>query len=298
MAKRNKLKNVQINEQELTPTVIGYLNDKGASPLFLIVIFGILFAFLYFLPEVNVYIEQKRGNDYSSNVPGVVDNNENEFSRDDAGKEFDLKKDTEIVIKEITLSNFVIDQDKITFVVKNNSDKIVDFTQQEYYLYLKDSDGLVNEALLLKDLVILENKEQEISLSVDDNEYSKIFIDKFKEEYISDITLVDNKLTCILEGDKYIYEFEDDVMMYESYVYESDESSESLLTKYQNEQEELSKLDGVDVTLSFIEGIYYKVQVDLAKADVKKLNDLNFFLKEAKAKIVKVKMENNGYYCS
>lgn len=298
MAKRKKLKNVQINEQELTPTVIGYLNDKGASPLFLIVIFGILFAFLYFLPEVNVYIEQKRGNDYSSNVPGVVDNNENEFSRDDAGKEFDLKKDTQIVIKEITLSNFVIDQDKITFVVKNNSDKIVDFTQQEYYLYLKDSDGLVNEALLLKDLVILENKEQEISLSVEDNEYSKIFVDKFKEEYISDITLVDNTLTCILEGDKYIYEFEDDVMMYESYVYESDESSESLLTKYQNEQEELSKLDGVDVTLSFIEGIYYKVQVDLAKADVKKLNDLNFFLKEAKAKIVKVKMENNGYYCS
>lgn len=298
MAKRKKLKNVQINEQELTPTVIGYLNDKGASPLFLIVIFGILFAFLYFLPEVNVYIEQKRGNDYSSNVPGVVDNNENEFSRDDAGKEFDLKKDTQIVIKEITLSNFVIDQDKITFVVKNNSDKIVDFTQQEYYLYLKDSDGLVNEALLLKDLVILENKEQEISLSVDDSEYSKIFIDKFKEEYISDITLVDNKLTCILEGDKYIYEFEDDVMMYEAYVYESDESSESLLTKYQNEQEEFSKLDGVDVTLSFIEGIYYKVQVDLAKADVKKLNDLNFFLKEEKAKIVKVKMENNGYYCS
>ena len=44
MAKRKKLKNVQINEQELTPTVIGYLNDKGASPLFLIVIFGILFA--------------------------------------------------------------------------------------------------------------------------------------------------------------------------------------------------------------------------------------------------------------
>lgn len=298
MAKRKKLKNVKISEQELTPTVIGYLNDKGASPLFLIVIFGILFAFLYFLPEVNVYIEGKRGNNYSNNVSGVPDNVENEFSKDDTGKEFDFKKDTQIVIKEISFSNFVIDQDKITFVVKNNSDKIVDFTQQEYYLYLKDSDGLVNEALLIKDLVILENKEQDISLSVDDSEYSKIFIDKFKEEYISDIVLTDDTLTCILEDDKYIYEFEDDEMIYETYVYESDESSEQLLTKYQNDQEALSKLDGVDVTMSSIEGIYYKVRVDLANANIETLDDANFFLKEEKAKMIKIKMENNGYYCS
>ena len=69
MAKRKKLKNVVIAPDELTPTTIGYLAEKKSNPLFLLFIFAVLFLFLYYIPDINKYIEKKRGNDYTNNVP-------------------------------------------------------------------------------------------------------------------------------------------------------------------------------------------------------------------------------------
>ena len=58
------------------------------------------------MPEINVYIEQKRGNDYSSNVPTVPNDNEEDYSQTDIGKEFEFSLDTKIVLKELMLSDF------------------------------------------------------------------------------------------------------------------------------------------------------------------------------------------------
>ena len=63
MAKRKKLKNVVIAPDELKPTTIGYLAEKKSNPLFLLFIFAVLFLFLYYIPDINKYIEKKRGND-------------------------------------------------------------------------------------------------------------------------------------------------------------------------------------------------------------------------------------------
>ena len=55
MAKRNKkLKNVQISNEELVPTTIGYLETRQKGPFLLIFIFAVLFATLYFMPQITV----------------------------------------------------------------------------------------------------------------------------------------------------------------------------------------------------------------------------------------------------
>lgn len=298
MAKRKKLKNVKISEQELTPTVIGYLNEKGASPLFLIIVFGILFVFLYYLPEINVYVEQKRGNDYRNNVPSVPNNNEEEFTQNDAGKEFSITNDVNILLNEITLSEFNLEENTLFFKVKNNSNKIVDLSQNEYYLYLKDSDGLVNETIKLDDLVILENSEQEISFEIVNVSVSKLIIDIFKEDYINEISLVDNKLTCSLEDETYIYEFNNNEIIFESYIYEVNDASESLIYKYQKQKEKYEEIEGIEINLSSNFGLLYEIKADLRVVDIAKLKDDNFFAKNIKAKIIKFKMEENNYSCS
>lgn len=298
MAKRKKLKNVKISEQELTPTVIGYLNEKGASPLFLIIVFGILFIFLYYLPEINVYVEQKRGNVYNNNVPSVSNNNEEEFSQNDAGKEFAITDDVKILLNEITLSEFNLEENVLSFKVKNNSNKIVDLSQNEYYLYLKDSEGVVNETIKLDDLVILENSEQELSFEIVSVSVSKIIIDTFKEDYISEISLVDNKLTCSLDDETYIYEFNNNEIIFETYIYEVNDASESLIYKYQKQKERYEEIEGVEINLSSNFGLFYEIKADLSVVDIAKLNDDNLFEKDMKAKIIKFKMEDNGYSCS
>ena len=298
MAKRKKLKNIKINEQELTPTVIGYLNEKGASPLFLIILFGILFVFLYYLPEINVYIEQKRGNDYSSNVPTVPNDNEEDYSQTDIGKEFEFSLDTKIVLKELMLSDFKLDSDVITFNAKNNSNKIIDLSQNDYYLYLKDENGEINDIIYFNDLVLLENKEQKMSFTVNSVSIKNIIVDTFKEEYIKEISLVNDTLTCVLDEETYIYKFEESILKIQTYIYENSDPQESLIYKYQNLKEKYDELEGVEVILSTHAGLSYKMIVDSNLVDFDKLNDNNLFVNNVEDKIIKFIMENNGYLCS
>ena len=60
MAKRKKLKNIQISNQELTPTTIGYLDSKQKGPFLLLFIFAVLFATLYYMPELTEYFSGKK----------------------------------------------------------------------------------------------------------------------------------------------------------------------------------------------------------------------------------------------
>ena len=298
MAKRKKLKNIKINDQELTPTVIGYLNEKKASSLFLIVVFGILLAFLYYLPDINKYVEQKRGNDYSNNVPYIPNNNEEKYEQNDTGKEFDFSSKTIIVMNEISFSEFNIENDTLSFIAKNNSNKILDIGQYGYYIYLKDSDGNVSDAIKIDDIVVLEEGEKDLVFSVESISASKIFIDVFKEEYINEVTLVDNTLNCTLEDETYIYNFENDILKNETYIYEKFDASDSLIYKYQKRKEKYEVYEGIEIDIDDTNGLYYEVNVDINVADTTKLNDENIFDNTYKPKVIKFKMEENGYSCS
>ena len=140
MAKRKKLKNVVISNQELTPTTIGYLNEKDGGILFVIVAFGIFFAFLYFVPDINQYIEKLKGNDVNQNIPYIPDDPVVEEERqDDSGKEFDFNLDSKIVIGDLTFSKFSANVDTISLSVVNTSKEIVNCSEEEYYIILKNT---------------------------------------------------------------------------------------------------------------------------------------------------------------
>lgn len=298
MAKRKKIKDVKIIEQELTPTILGYLDEKKASPLFLIIVFGILLAFLYYLPEINQYVEQKRGNDYSNNVPFVPSDNEEKFEQNDSGKEYDFSEDASIVMNEITFSDFKLVNDSLSFVAKNNSSKMIDIGQYGYYIYLKDSDGNINDAIKLDDIVVLEESEKDLVFNIESISVSKIFIDVFKEEYINEITLVDNTLTCTSEDETYIYSFENDVLVNEIYIYQTYDASDSLIYKYQKRKEKYEVYDGVEISFDDDNNLYYQVNVDVNIADTTKLNDENIFDKTYKPKVINFKLKEKGYSCS
>lgn len=298
MAKRKKLKDVKINEQELTPTVLGYLNEKKANPLFLIVVFGILLTFLYFLPEVNQYIEHKRGNDYSGNVPYVPSDNEEKFEQNDAGKEFKLNSNLVITMNELTLSSFELGAENISFKVTNNSDKIIDFGQKGYYLYLKDTDDNISDIIKLDNIVVLEENEKDLVYDIKGIDVDKIYVDIFKEEYLSEIELVNDVLTCRLDEETYLYSFQNDSLIGENYLYENYNASDTLIYQYQKRKDKYAVYEGVEITFKGETYLYYEVKVDPNVADTTKLNDEFIFDKSYKAKVIKFRLEENGFSCS
>lgn len=298
MAKKNKIKNVVINNEELTPTVLGYLEEKSASPLFLLIVFGIFFAFLFFVPEINKYIEKLRGNDYSNNVPYVPSDNDPKYDRNDAGTEFVFSEEPSIVINEITFSDFTLDSDTLSFKVVNNSDAIVDFSQKDYYIYLKDSDGTLNDIIKLDDLVILSKGKKEYNFTIKSINISKIFIDIFKDDYIAEINLNDNKLTCYLEKETYVYTFNNNTLSNLTYTYQDYAPSDSIIYQYKKKKERFELLEGVSITMSENNGLLYEINFDLSKGDITKLNDTNMFDATYKPKVINFKMQEKGYSCS
>lgn len=297
MAKRKKLKNVKISEQELTPTILGYLDEKKASPLFLVIVFGILLAFLYYLPDINKYVEEKRGNYYNT-MPSVPGENEEKFEQNDAGKEYDFSENTSIVMNEITFSDFKFENDSLSFVAQNNSNKMIDVGKYGYYIYLKDSDGNINDAIKLDDIVVLEKSEKDLVFNIESISISKVFIDVFKEEYINEVTLIDNTLTCTLNEDTYVYGFDNNNLINETYIYQTYSASDNLVYHYQKRKEKYEVYDGVEIDIDDTDGLYYKVYVDVNIADTTKLNDDNIFDKTFKPKVIKFKLEENGYSCN
>ena len=97
MAKRKKLKNIQISNQELTPTTIGYLDSKQKGPFLLLFIFAVLFATLYYMPELTEYFSGKK-------VP--MDNTPSNATYDDEGKIFIFNDETLITVNNIEFSKY------------------------------------------------------------------------------------------------------------------------------------------------------------------------------------------------
>lgn len=297
MAKRKKLKNVVISNEELTPTTIGYLNEKDGGIFFLFIVFGIFFAFLYFVPEINQYIETKRGNDYSQNNPTVPENPVVEENETNAGKEFDFNQETTIVMGELVFSGFKTDIDTISLKVKNNSKNIINCEEKEYYLILKNEEGKISNIINLGEIVVLSEAQTDYSFSVSSVDISKIIIDELSEKYLENLVLNDNKLTCSMSGASYIYDFNEDNLKSITYTYTSllGDSSSSY---YKGEAERLKEFEGIEVKAIEETNFVFDLKIDLAKVDKKNLEDYYIYEIDQKPEVVNYKMKELGYSCS
>lgn len=297
MAKKKKIKNVVINNQELTPTVLGYIQEKNGSPIFLILVFGIFLTFLYFVPEVNKYIEKKRGNDYSNNVPFVPEKNETVVIND-IGKELEYKDDLIITIKDLTFTDFLLESDELSFKITNISKDIIEYDDNKLYLYLKDIDGMINDIIGLDDIVILEKKSKDYSYKIDSINIKNIIVDELKEEYLPDVSLNDNKLVCNLDQETYTYEFNDSKYIKLTQSYINTYPLESVKSKYSYLKSQMEKEKGVTITYDGTNGINFNMIIETNEADLTKIKSKNAFNKDASAKLIKFKMEERGFSCS
>ena len=297
MAKRKKLKNVVISNEELTPTTIGYLNEKDGGIFFLFIVFGIFFAFLYFVPEINQYIETKRGNNYNQNPPIVEDTPIIEEEKNDIGKEFDYNKETIIVIEELTFSKFETSVDSINFNVENSSKNIKNCAEDEYYLILKNKDGKVSDIINLGDIVLLSEAQNDYSYVINNIDINKIIIDKLDEQYLDDLILVDNKLTCSMNAATYIYNFNENKLTNVIYMFTSP-LGDSSSNYYKGEVERLKEFEGIDVKTLEETNFIFELKVDLEKVDKNNLEDYYIFEINQKPEVINYKMKELGYFCS
>ena len=111
MAKRNKkLKNVQISNEELVPTTIGYLETRQKGPFLLIFIFAVLFATLYFMPQITNYMNMFFNPELYEEMK-----NQKKFADDSTGIVEALTPDLVLYIYGTKFSNFAIKNNQLTY---------------------------------------------------------------------------------------------------------------------------------------------------------------------------------------
>ena len=202
MAKRPKLKNIQISNQELTPTTIGYLENKQKGPFLLVVIFVILFATLYYLPNLTEYFT-------GADIPN--DGNPAGNIVTDEGTIFMINHDTKITINHIEFSKINLEGNKISIFANNTKDAIV--ALENYYIELYNKNDKLMERVDLSNETLNKFGKRTLSYNIDNQEeIVKIAIIIMNNKY-PEVNLNEENgsqfLSCSNDSYTYKYEFKE-----------------------------------------------------------------------------------------
>ena len=188
MAKKKKFsyKNLVINEEDLAITKIGEMPNINKSPIFLFIVFGILIAFIFFLPDIVKHFEEN-GN-FITNDPVVEKENPSEDIPEKELIYYDLNSTLNINLEEgIKVNSFIITNDTISFKISNNKNNKFYFSKRNYFMELYTEDKTLLERVILSKDSIAADSNKTFSYNIlpaTANSVKKIvFVEKEIEDY-------------------------------------------------------------------------------------------------------------------
>lgn len=298
MAKRKKLKNIQISNQELTPTTIGYLDSKQKGPFLLLIIFAILFATLYYMPELTEYLSGKK-------VP--MDNNPSGTVYDDEGKIFIFNNETLITVNSIEFSKINVDNNKLSILANNTKDKVTYL--DDYYIELYDKNDTLLERISLSDESLNKYGKRTYTYDIANQEdANKISISVISNNELPETELrLDGSmqvLTCTNTEITYVYNFTENSLKNATFEINqnitdfADESAyQSALQSYRYLASGTIK-EGISNELVTDESSFsFTKKVDLSMASANDIDDEMFYTLDESASKVAFQNSLKKYKC-
>lgn len=313
MAKKNQEK-VVIVDKELTPTVIGRLDTKQKSPVILIFIFLIFLGVALFLPDITNYVENyMNGNKQHSNKPNVntpvVDNENSE--KEPEIKYYDYTSDLKITHESFTISNIEVIDNLIKFDITNDTNNVLDLSKSKYYLEVYSEDTTLIQRIKISYGEIAASATNSYSYDLDDgvsNSLSKLLvITKTEADYPEAIIETDEagngSLVCTKGYETITYSFGNGYLInindVVDYPNTQDMDYSNTLQDYQILATTYNNIAGISSTIVPLEtGFTFTAVIDLRTADIKNLENNNYYNYRTEAKIVKFETESNGYSCN
>lgn len=311
--KREKFndKNIKINEQELSITKIGEIESANQNPLFIIVIFGIVLIFIFFLPSITTLIKGSGEHpDYSITNPENPKENEKP-TEDNNITYYDYSEYLSISLENIlNISNFSINQNTLNFTITNNGKSKFDFSKNHYFLEIYTNDKTLLERIMLTKNSINMGASENYSYQLENNTIANlsklVFIKKDESDY-PNITLNKNEageevLECNKDYEKIIYKFEKEKLVS---ITDAIHISSTISDNYETEKNNwnikstlYNSLEGVDSTFIDV-GSEFAVSniIDVKKADISKLNNTYYYKAETLAKVIDFEMKTQGFSC-
>lgn len=313
MAKKEKFsyKNLKVNEEELSITKIGEMPNENKSPAFLLVIFGILIVFVFFLPDVVSYFN-KGGTTVNEN-PVVEEETSEEETTQKELIYYDLNSSLVVNLEEgIRVNNFKVVNDILSFTITNNKNSKFYFSKRNYFAELYTADKMLLERIILSDESIAKDNSKDFSYSISaataTNVTKIVFVEKEVEDYPS-VVLKQNDsgeeiLTCIRDYETITYKFSEEKLLSITDLVNYTRSGSELdyqtdLMIWQNRVTSYNNITGM--SSSFISndtGFIVNTVLDLANVKISSVDNDNYYEYETLAKVVDFEMEARGFSCN
>lgn len=313
MAKKEKFnsKKVTISEEELSITKIGELETTEQSPLFVLILFGFILVFIFFLPTIANLIKAPNEKPDYSLLEKPQENNQEEKPREEPKNSYYQYSDTlSIDLEEkIKINEFALVGNTLSFKVTNANETRFSFQKDNYFLELYSEEDTLLERIYLGDATVSRETDMVLQFALNSN--TALYMKKlsFAKKEIADypnVTLEKNEneeevLICTKDKETLTYKFQKDKLFSISHVvnYSSTISNyESILNTWQTNSEKLNNMTGI--TSIFVDagtGFVVNTTIDTKTAKLNEVENTSYYPNETLAKVVSFEMEARGFSC-
>lgn len=284
--------------------------QKAGNPIFILIIFVTLFAFLFFIPDIyrkyNSNIAEFLGIGNHEEKPSGNDNPDDGI---DAVSEFyQIGSLSTLEYNGLTISDVSLSSDKILTLTFEAEDKI-DLEESDYYLEFYQDKSLFLGRRMLKGIV-----GNTLTLSLDVSNLGVTTASYFNVSHIEESTIRPLNLNsdesglatmvCTQNGYTYAYDFtlNNLLKVTEKYTYNNSDLNlfSSELLEFRKKEKAYNEYNGITTSLvedtnSFI----FTSEFDYST--IKKFEHIEneyLFQKDMPANVVKFKMEAQGFECT
>lgn len=314
--KKQKLKNIKLEQTELTPVTIGMFESRKKSSIGTVLILGVFILAVIFLPEISDYVNQYLNKNTTPTVrPPVIKPSPND--PDDPQENDDnftaYNQDLKITNDEITVNNFKIDPEKleISYEVTNNFSSSQNLEELNYYLEIYNGEKTLLERIkLVDDRLLNSGAFATFKRNIKSESATTIGYIAILKKTVNDYPIFELKsdeegngsLVCAKEHEIVTYKFKDEklkeVTSRVSYLV----TDSDYQTFYEEDKEKANsynnKLGVISTFFEYETGYNINSSINLSEAERMYLFNADSFKLNTEPKVVKFEMEAQGFTCN
>lgn len=315
--KKKKIKNIALEQTELTPTTIGIFENRKKNSIGVFVLLTLFVLIVFFLPEISNLVNKYLNPD-ATIIPSGPNNPVEPIKPPEEGENknnefYELNETLSISREDITLSDFVVDKENNTlaYSLTNSSNNYQDMEALNYYLEIYNENRTLLERVKVASMTSLasgafRNVIKNISATSADTIFYLTLVKKTTMDYpqfnLSNIT-VDGigTLVCTRDNEKVTYKFRSgelsELTNEISYLSDATNYAETLaankllVNNYNNSTGIVSNL------IENASGHNIMTNVDLERSARTYIFNADTFTKGTEPKVVKFEMEAQNFIC-
>lgn len=310
MAKK-KNENVILENVELKPQVLGYTFQKKNNIGRVIFIFIAFILVVYYIDDISVFFNNLLGRETPSTISSNANNGNKDKEEEKENKEEDeyysLSDDLKIEFENLTFDNFNLDNNTLVFDINNLSQESVDVSSKNIFLETYDADKAILERFKLNINTIANNSKISLNLNVKQSfDYFTLVVlteDDYPAVNLSADENGESKIVCTKDKETITYTFDETGLTKINHkIVDNDISNENYninLNNYQSKVNNYKEITGVEASFtSNLTGYTVDINLDLAKVDLSKINEKNYYAYHRAAKVIFYEMPTNGFTCN